>query len=336
MMLGYITPPTKPKYYMPYRVVAASDASDESKKKAHYICDGSHDEEEIAQAVADINSAGGGILFLTEGSFNIHNQLNISDVEVVGSGPNTKIYTRYSGTNIRTSGNVRIENLSIYCISKNINYHVENTGKLKIYGVSISGYNQQYYVYNNGGDLFFINSKIHFGSGYKYTSYGIYSTGNLYVFNSMFTSGGDNYSKRGIQQFSSNKVVFIISNYFDIDSYSTYASGEGIYIDNNNGKNIICNNIVGRNLYSTSTFSRGAYYLISDNIFIASRPIYIYSSNFYFYNNVLSYLQVVSGNIWMYGNCLNDRLEIKGGNVYLGTNKIPSISGKPKIIGSIL
>jgi len=335
-MLGYITPPTKPKYYMPYRVVAASDASDESKKKAHYVCDGSHDEEEIAQAVADINSAGGGILFLTEGSFNIHNQLNISDVEVVGSGPNTKIYTRYNGTNIRTSGNVRIENLSIYCIDQNYNYHVENTSKLEMYGVSISGKNKQYYVYNNGGDLFFINSKIHFGGGYKYGSYGIYSTGNLYVFNSMFTSGGDYYAKNPIRQSSDGKSVMIISNNIDVYVHSYYVA-TGIYIDNRNGRVVICNNIVRRINYIAATFmGSNAFFLVSDNMFFDAR-VTTYAENVYFFNNFLSsYMYVVMGNVWMYGNCLNDRLEIKGGNVYLGTNKIPSISGKPKIIGSIL
>ena len=74
----WIDIPTPTKYYIPYRIVAASDASDESKAKAHYVCDGTNDEEEIKQAINDL-PASGGIVFLTEGTFNISNQVELKD-----------------------------------------------------------------------------------------------------------------------------------------------------------------------------------------------------------------------------------------------------------------
>jgi len=104
-MLGYITPPTKPKYYMPYRVVAASDASDESKKKAHYVCDGTNDHEEILQAINDLPSQGG-IVFLTEGNFNWNTRASIRDnVALVGCGMEYTVVNLYNVSNSFDFGN---------------------------------------------------------------------------------------------------------------------------------------------------------------------------------------------------------------------------------------
>jgi len=128
-MLGYITPPTKPKYYMPYRVVAASDASDESKKKAHYVCDGTNDEAEIEQAINDLPSSGG-IVFLTEGTFNFTDtykiiNLNKPFIAVIGSGAyNTVIYD-----DAKTYAGFSIDEQCKYIVFKDFSYNGYDLGR---------------------------------------------------------------------------------------------------------------------------------------------------------------------------------------------------------------
>jgi len=95
MILGYISPAGKPKYYIPYRVVAASDATDESKKKAHYVCDGTNDHVEIQQAINDLPDSGG-IVYLTEGTFNINGRISFDKkIWIIGSGQETTILNLY-------------------------------------------------------------------------------------------------------------------------------------------------------------------------------------------------------------------------------------------------
>lgn len=72
-------------------VVVASDASNESKTRADYICDGTDDDVEI-QAAIDSLPAAGGKIYLTEGTFNTTSTINISDnIWLQGSGFSTII-----------------------------------------------------------------------------------------------------------------------------------------------------------------------------------------------------------------------------------------------------
>lgn len=73
---------------IPYRIVAASDASDESKQKADYVCDGTNDEVEIRDSINDLPGQGG-IIFFTEGTFSIQDNVRPSipnSITLIGSG----------------------------------------------------------------------------------------------------------------------------------------------------------------------------------------------------------------------------------------------------------
>jgi hypothetical protein len=61
-----------------YRLVAAADAPASVRAKAQYVCDGSADDVQIQQAVNDVKTAGGGIVQLSGGNFNLAATVTIS------------------------------------------------------------------------------------------------------------------------------------------------------------------------------------------------------------------------------------------------------------------
>jgi len=74
------------------RVVAASNASDDwwGHGYADYYCDGAADEVEINAAIAYVNAAGGGTVFLSEGTFTLAASIALlTGVILVGAGYNT-------------------------------------------------------------------------------------------------------------------------------------------------------------------------------------------------------------------------------------------------------
>ena len=81
-------------------VVAASDASLQSKQGADYICDGVADEVQINAAMASLPSGGGSVV-LTEGTFNITAPITAmkDGIVIQGQGPTTLITTP-NGTNV--------------------------------------------------------------------------------------------------------------------------------------------------------------------------------------------------------------------------------------------
>lgn len=97
-------------------IVAASDASAKLKVTAHYVCDGSDDDEEIQAAIDDCGPAGGGVVLLVGGSFTLGATVAISTpVRLMGAsirGPH--VYTSFNGTafDITTAG-VHVEALLI-------------------------------------------------------------------------------------------------------------------------------------------------------------------------------------------------------------------------------
>lgn len=61
-----------------YRLIAASDASADVKSKADYVCDGSQDQVEIQTAINAAQLEGGGVIQLSEGSFNLSTPIIIN------------------------------------------------------------------------------------------------------------------------------------------------------------------------------------------------------------------------------------------------------------------
>ena len=67
--------------------VAASDASDASKVKSDYQCDGTADNVEIQAAIAAVLAAGGGRVILSEGTFSLDAYIIArTEVSIVGMG----------------------------------------------------------------------------------------------------------------------------------------------------------------------------------------------------------------------------------------------------------
>jgi len=79
-------------------VVAASDASADSKQFADYVCDGTADDVQIQAAIAAL-PAGGGKVELSEGTFNIAADIviNTSATKLVGQGRGATILTAQTG-----------------------------------------------------------------------------------------------------------------------------------------------------------------------------------------------------------------------------------------------
>jgi len=77
-------------------VVAAADSSAQSKAQAHYLCDGSGDQVQIQQALTAAGS--GGVVTLTEGTFNLNGDLNVpSGVTLEGKGADATTLAWTSG-----------------------------------------------------------------------------------------------------------------------------------------------------------------------------------------------------------------------------------------------
>jgi parallel beta-helix repeat protein len=97
-------------------IVAASDSA--NKEKADYICTGTNDDVMIETAIAAL-PAGGGILHLLEGTYNISNEVNItSNVKMVGAGPSTVLKLAAVGTtmdviDVASAQNVIISSLRV-------------------------------------------------------------------------------------------------------------------------------------------------------------------------------------------------------------------------------
>lgn len=61
-----------------YRLIAAADASQDVKNKADFVCDGTADETEIQTAINAAQIEGGGVIQLSEGSFNLSSPIIIN------------------------------------------------------------------------------------------------------------------------------------------------------------------------------------------------------------------------------------------------------------------
>jgi hypothetical protein len=73
--------------------VAASNAREEVKAMADFVCTGTNDQDVIAQAINSLPSSGGKVK-LSEGTFVFNGSLNIlrSNITLEGCGASTKIF----------------------------------------------------------------------------------------------------------------------------------------------------------------------------------------------------------------------------------------------------
>ena len=263
---------------IPYRIVAASDASDESKQKAHYICDGTHDEVEIQQAIDDLPSQGG-IIFLTEGKFNLADYLQAGkNLIFIGSGP---LMTNVSYTQTIFDK----ENIPLI-VFRDLQLYASTTGA----GL---------YFFNHCGGTRWIFDSCYFGG--KRTTISVNSTygGNptLYVFNSWgyfgdFAGTSDTYrlsrlfiTNSDLASFlylSANNYIFISNS--NLEFYNTSFGLLSNRISSNIKSIIVVNSRLYNGKIETRSFSDNRY-IISNNI-IDSCEVTI-NSGASFYNNII-------------------------------------------------
>lgn len=143
--------------------VAANDASDESKARADYVCDGVDDDIDINAALAALPGVGGKIS-LSEGTFNISNPIDIpnDDITLEGMGNSTYI----DGAGLATTEHAIVVDGMGYCILKNFMISTGSGGGRTSHCIYVAGtliglvidrvffYNSDddgIYIYTDGG-----------------------------------------------------------------------------------------------------------------------------------------------------------------------------------------
>ncbi len=76
------------------KIVAASNSSQAVKDSADYVADGTADQTEINSAITAVNSAGGGTVYLAEGTYTINAKIDLrSNVKILGAGIDNTVIT---------------------------------------------------------------------------------------------------------------------------------------------------------------------------------------------------------------------------------------------------
>ena len=164
-------------------VVAASDASDELKAGADYVCDGSSDSTFINAIMLTLNQTGGTV-YLTEGTYNISGTIGLPSNNVIlrGSGNATILKRMFNDTNggnpvIRvTHDGCTIRDLCIDGNSSEYTYYGNRciTSSMKTNIQNIKCYNSQFGI--SGSNLNIINCTFE-----NISDYGIYANANSVI-----------------------------------------------------------------------------------------------------------------------------------------------------------
>jgi len=285
---------------IPYRIVAASNASDESKQKADYVCDGTNDEVEIQQAIDDLPTQGG-MVFLTEGTFNISQYINLyKSVSIIGSG---------YGTTISTSKHIFLPQTTItYVILKNFNVNPSISVSLLMtstyYGkkitklVSISNIRN----INSNNYLYVKPAEYGIGGGSSAGLLDWFIAENLYgKIQLAFSTGGKVYRK-----FISDSYVYSISENIMQSGTTTMVSSVISY--------------GGSDFYSDSfieNFDTPALNWHSDIFFGTNININAPSSNISFYGTSSSKVKLVNSSIIARRITLANAYELSIENTYM-------------------
>ena len=109
-------------------VIAASDAPASVKAQADVICTGTADQTAINTAISIVNSAGGGIVRLSAGTFVLTASItDLSNVAIIGCGTAT-VLTLANNANVSIIIGTTITNVEVGNISINGNYANNHTG----------------------------------------------------------------------------------------------------------------------------------------------------------------------------------------------------------------
>jgi len=274
---------------IPYRIVAASDASAESKNMADYVCDGTSDQEEIQNAIDDLPSQGG-IIFLTEGTYNFSDPgagscLSVGkNITLIGAGKgSTKIVMNVSGSGrgllgLSAAVKVLLANMRIDFATSS---SYARSSYLMRTGASVDGTEitvdkcTLYYVNDVYSTKNLPNSKIYYidselyrsGAAFVYMAYTTYRFGEIHYDNCYLRI---DYSSGGTYSYLNNLYIRNSKIYINVDATITYPATAHVYN---------CR-IEGRHAYSQMF---GDCYLNVYNSYLKCRALYN-SRNVRFYN----------------------------------------------------
>ncbi|OYD13829.1 hypothetical protein CH333_09840 [candidate division WOR-3 bacterium JGI_Cruoil_03_44_89] len=124
-------------YHAPTLTVSMSPDS-----TGDWVCDGTSDDVEIQAALDQINTLGGGVVYVKQGTYNLTNSLDVhSNTTLMGTGPGT-VLNRTTGIAMHVTGGERvvIENLRVTgSCGYGIFFYDATDGEIKQCWVEISG-----------------------------------------------------------------------------------------------------------------------------------------------------------------------------------------------------
>ena len=138
-------------------VVAASDAH--SKAQADYVCDGTADENEINTALGNLPAVGG-IVYLTEGTYNLAGAITVGDNQELILSPGAKLVpgSDFDVVVIQGGATLRGGNIDVSGLTSNF-----TSACIKIDGSEFNGWNEDRHTiiedvwmlgYRNGGQAY--------------------------------------------------------------------------------------------------------------------------------------------------------------------------------------
>lgn len=152
--------------------VAASDAAEDEKAMADYVCDGARDEDEISRAISNLDNCGnGGCVKLSSGHFNIEERIELyPTITLQGTGRGTALIIRATETIFELEKNNCIKDLRIvrnvdcYETSEYLIINAQEDGNI-IENVYFSHIDSAQGIFTEGS--YNLGNLIYSGSGYR-------------------------------------------------------------------------------------------------------------------------------------------------------------------------
>ncbi len=236
-------------------VVAASDSINASVATPRYRADGTDDHLEINSAISAVNAAGGGTVYLLEGTYTITTDVNMSsNVQLIGSGAGTVITiptTQATDLDIIEAssdsdiylGHFSIDGQSATTTATDIDgIFLNNASRATVEEVLIQNIDDVGFVAVNTTDNVRIRNITIDGTGGNGVEFGGTALKNTILSGSTITNiGGDAIN---VYNTSPNATDIIIENNYIDGSGANSVADEGIVIDGSNVM-VLANYITG-------------------------------------------------------------------------------------------
>lgn len=238
-------------------IVAASNTT--NKEKADYVATGTSDQTQINAALSAASSAGGGVVYLTEGTFTVDGSISVpNNVTLVGSGDATLIQLATSGlastvnaivnTDTTTGNNVGIMNLkldgqkAVNSTGSKVGIYISGagsgTGASAVRGATI----QNVTVVNFHSEGIYLNASSNSSVAQSRAlgdDYGIYLNSTTYSSVMQSTAQGNVQHGLGLNNSSTNNNLS--------ENLMQYNTNSGITLTNSSTFNVISGNNASHN-----------------------------------------------------------------------------------------